>query len=342
MNIGHKSNSLRRRTWLFVSAILLLVIWILLPGCDNRHGLRPPKIEATTSRPCIELRPRTVNYQDAVVEGPGFYCIAIDFWQKRLHGAGHSWPGPSHYLVTVEASNVTIDLKSHVLHSDGHSTGIGISLDDQNWVKKRTITIKNGVIDLRGLGAAVASHHKWQMYFIDEKIPHGLIDYQEPHLILENLHIKTDNVGITLTGDGNIIRNCIIESGGNGAIMMAGPNGQILNNTIVLTNPFIPASLGGKPLSEIGPAEFLERKNTPKAAIALHQATGTVISGNRIEVKGKSATRHNIYLSNGSKDVRIEGNTIVGAEDPVTLLDGSTAELKSNVFERRQAPWWEF
>lgn len=80
----------------------------------------------------------------------------------------------------------------------------------------------------------------------------------------------------------------------------------------------------------------------PRAAIALHQATGTLISGNRIEVKGKSATRHNIYVANGSKDVRIEGNTFVGSDNTVTLVDGSTAELKNNVFEKKKTPWWKF
>jgi nitrous oxidase accessory protein NosD len=76
-----------------------------------------------------------------------------------------------------------------------------------------------------------------------------------------------------------------------------------------------------------------------RAAIVLHQASGTVIAGNRIEVEGKSATRHHIYLTDASKDVRIEGNTIVGFDDPVTLLKGSTAGMKDNVFENKKESW---
>lgn len=327
---------------LFLIGIVSLVGWMLWPTKDNRHALRPPIMAVNTLQPCIELRPANQMQQDAVVDKPGQYCVARDFWQLRLHGAGHSWPGISHHLIEIEASNVTIDLRNHILHSDGHSTGIGVSLDELNWVKTRTITIKNGVIDLRGVGSAVASHHRWQMFSLDEPAPHGLTGYEEPRLILENLLIKTDNVGITLTGDGNIIRNCIIESGGDAAIIMAGPNGHILNNKIVLTNPFVPGSMKGANFSQPGEIlEIFKYRKVPMAAIALHQATGTLIRGNRIEVKGKSATRHNIYLIHGSKNVRIEGNTIVGAEDPVTLLDGSTAALKNNVFEQRK-PWWKF
>ena len=173
-------------------------------------------------------------------------------------------------------------------------------------------------------------------------IPYGLTGYEEPSLILENLLIKTDNLGITLTGDGNIIRNCIIESGGDATIIMAGPNGRIQNNIIVLTNPFVPGSMRGANFSQ--PEEILKllkNREVSTAAIALHEATGTVISGNRIEVKGKSPTRHNIYLTDASENVRIEGNTFIGAEDPVTLVKGSTAIMKNNVFERRK-PWWKF
>ena len=183
------------------------------------------------------------------------------------------------------------------------------------------------------------------MFGINDPVPAELNGYEKSKFVLENLLIKTDNVGVILEGDGNIIRNCIIESGGNAAIMMAGPNGQIINNTIVLTNPFIPASMAGMQTNFTSSryiSEFLERKKVLRAAIALHQATGTVIKGNRIEVKGKSATRHNIYLTHDSKGVRIERNTIVGADDPVTLLEGSTAELKNHVFEQRRAPWWKF
>ena len=204
------------------------------------------------------------------------------------------------------------------------------------------ITIKNGVLDLRGMGTAVAYFNKWRMDSIDELIPDDFSGYENSNIILENLLIKTDNIGIILEGDGNIVRNCIIESGGSAAITMAGPNGQITDNTIILTKPFIPGNMQGTKFNENRHfSQLLEERSRAKAAIALHQATGTVISGNRIEVIGKSPTRHNIYLTDASKNVRIEGNTFVGTEDPVTLVKGSTATMKNNVFEPRK-PWWKF
>lgn len=324
-------------------AMLFFITMAMWLHEEDHEKLRPPITVASLPLRCIELKPATPTHQDTVVAQPGHYCVIADFWQRRLHGAGHSWPGIFHQLIAVGASDTVIDINNHTLHSDGHSAGIGVSLDERNWGKTKTITIKNGVIDLRGVGTGVESHHKWNMFPIDEQPPSGIMNYDEPHLILENLLIKTDNIGIVLTGDGNIIRNCIIESGGNGAIMIAGPNNQILNNSIILADPFIPGREQGQNyFSQPGSLiDLLEARREPKAAIALHHSTGTIIRGNRIEVKGKSPTRHNIYLTDESKQVQIEENTFIGTEDPVTLAKGSAATMKKNVFESRRR-WWQF
>jgi len=200
----------------------------------------------------------------------------------------------------------------------------------------------NGSIDLRGLGTGVSIVKKLDMRNIDVEIKEANKNYEARRIILENLRIKTDNVAIKLEGSGNIIRNCVIESGGASAIMLAGPGGQIVNNSIILKNPFIPGSMRGVNFGEPSDfSELFEERGRPKAAITLHQATGTVISGNRIEVKGKSPTRHNIYLTDASENVLIEGNTFVGSDEPVTQVKGSTAIMKNNVFEQRK-PWWKF
>ena len=337
-----------RLIWALPVAFALLVIWMQLPEDFNRPSLHPPKLVAATSKTCTILLPESGPYKEAVIWEPGTYCIGADFWQRRLHGAGHSGPAPYRHLVAVKASDVTIDLANHTLHTDGHSSGIVERIIPKNenddspsskyGLRRKNITIRNGVIDLRGLGTGVSSVDKWHMYDINQAIPDGLTGYQKTGIVLENLLIKTDNVGIILEGDGNIIRNCIIESSGNAAIMMAGPNGRITNNTIVLKDPFIPTWLAND--SSKGPISIMMEtsryRKMPRAAIVLHQASGTVIVGNRIEVEGKSASRHNIYVTDASKDVRIEGNTIVGFDDPVTLLNGSTATMKDNVFENKK------
>jgi len=356
MNIWQNIRSTRRRTNIFLLVGSLLITWhlgSLWSNWEYRQSLQPPKIAAAASTPCTELRPEYGPYQEASVKEPGPYCIATEFWQRRLsNGAGHSGPAPYRHLLELLASDTTIDLKNHILHSDGHSSGIYIGLEWQKQTvrsqdtpserKVLNVTIKNGVIDLRGLGNAVIYRRSWLMHTLDEETPNGLTDYEKSHIVLENLLIKTDNMGVLLEGDGNIIRNCIIESGGTTAINMAGPNGQILNNTIILTNPFIPGSMRGTNFHETREfSQLMEERRRPKAAIALHQATGTIISGNRIEVKGKSPTRYNIYVSDASENVRIEGNTFVGTDAPATLLKGSTATLKSNVFVQPK-PWWKF
>ena len=329
----------------FSGLIVLLVVWMLWPVDDNRQALHPPVMAADNLQPCVELRPETETHQDAMVENSGQHCVVLDFWQQRLHGAGHSWPGTYHRLIGVHSSNVTIDLMNHTLHSDGDSSGIAIHFNGFNKNKNkdiaRNIIIKNGVIDLRGAGTATKNNNKWRMNNIDEAIPDNFTGYEKTNVILENLLIKTDSIGMALEGDGNIIRNCVIESGGSAAITLAGPNGKIINNTIILTDPFFPQWFSSGRHTDNVFTRLFEARRINRAAIALHQATGTVINGNRIEVRGKSPTRHNIYLTDASENVHIEGNTIVGADDPVTLVKGSTATMKNNVFEQRK-PWWKF
>ena len=346
MNIRKQLNLATWLKWLFLIGIVLIVVWILWPAKDNHHVLRPPVMATTISRLCIEVRPQTATHQDAVVEKPGQHCVVSDFWQQNLHGAGHSWPGPYHHLLGLWSSNVTIDLMNHTLRANSSSSGIVIYFDGFNNSRlpinfARNITIKNGVIDLRGSGAAVADLYKWQLSMIDEKIPDDFEGYEKTNVILDNLLIKVNRTSIVLEGDGNTIQNCIIESGGNTAITMAGPNGKIINNKILLTDPFFPQWFSSERYTDNIFTRFFEARRINRAAIVLHQGTGTVISGNRIEVKGKSPTRHNIYLTDASENVRIEGNTFVGADDPVTLVKGSTASMKNNVFEQRK-PWWKF
>jgi len=331
--------------------LFLTAIWVFWSTAGYKQSLHEPHMSVAAVQPCIVLKPEIGPYQESVIWQSGIYCIGVDFWQESLsNGAGHSGPAEYRQLVAVRASDVAINLVNHILHSDGHSSGIDIGVDENKQIKGMprvtiigsNVIIKNGVIDLRGLGVAVNNHNNWRMLKIDERAPENFNGYKKSRVIIENILIKTDNIGVVLEGDGNIIRNCIIQSGGTAAITMAGPNGQIRNNSIVLTAPFIPGSMQGTHFDQTRQfTELFEARREPKAAIALHQATGTIISGNRIEVRGKSPTRHNIYLADASTDVRIEGNTFVGAEDPVTLLKGSTAILKNNVLEPRK-PWWKF
>lgn len=301
----------------------------------------PPSSAASAI--CIPLLPRSAADQVTLIENAGAYCIERDFRQPVLYGAGHHGPRYDHALVRVGGGEVTIDLKRHTLHTDARSHGllssarfnVGAARDEKRefGTSTRNVTVRNGTIDLRGIGTGVRFFRWWNLIMLNEKTPSEATPYEKTRYVLDNLTIKTDNVGIQLEGDGNIVRNCIIESDGDAAIIMAGPNAKILNNTIVLGNPLIPTWTRSSELgSWLGMAikAPAARKQT-RAAIVLQDGSGSVIRGNRIEVNGKSATRHSIYLNNGSRDVLVEGNTFVNGVDPVVQLNGSSVRVARNV-----------
>lgn len=350
----NKMHFLPAKTRKFIPSVLLAalaVAWPIWQSFADRPALRPPQIVSTEQKSCIALTPALGPYKEAVIWAPGNYCIAEDFLQQRLSdGAGHSGPGDYRHLIDIRASNVNVNISNRTLHSDGHSSGIAIGSDEYGRIKSldnsftisREIKISNGVIDLRGLGGGIYNLNRWRMDKINDNGPDDFEKYPRSNIILENMLILTDNISILLEGDGNIIRNCIIESGGTSTITMAGPNGRIENNTIILAAPLIPGSLQGTDFRQNRNfSKIFEARREPKAAIVLHQATGSIITGNRIEVKGKTPDRHNIYITDASKNVRIEGNTFIGTEAPVTLVKGSTAILKQNKVEPRE-PWWKF
>ena len=346
---------MKKLTLLFVGSSLTLYLAILwLMGDGERSSATSLRLAYTSPTSCVSVGPSNNTYQDAAILDSGYFCIKNDFTQRKLYGAGHSGPSYGHALIEVFGGDVVIDLQGHILHSDFRSHGVlATTASNRGWAERerRTfgltttrITIKNGVIDLRGTGTGTMLINHWALRDLDDNVPPELHSFERTSFILENLRITTDNIGIILEGAGNIVRNCIIESGGSAAIMMAGPNGQITDNTIILRSPLIPGALKSQitgPFDLFDLPEILHERRLPKSAIVLHLATGAKITGNRIEVKEASATRHAIYLTDASKEVVIGGNTFVGSEDPVTLLKGSTAILKNNVLEPRK-PWWKF
>jgi hypothetical protein len=335
-----------------LSAVFLsigIAMFCLTRHQDARAEISQVDITRSNKSSCVDLRPRPDWYVSTSVDKPGNYCIAVDFIQHRWSSAGHSGPKPHEFIISIEGGDVVIDLKNHVLRSDGDSRGIiayGLSdEEDATWLHKklsrrsRNVIIKNGTIDLRGVGTAISFINGSEFYHLNDPVPEDLLHDEQTHYVLENLHIKTDNVGLKLSGSGNIIRNCVIESGGYAAIIMLGSNGQILNNKIILNNPFIPAQIRNLSLIEVGVKRFLEERRAPKAAIALRNAPGTLIKGNYIDVTGLSESRFNIYLSDGSRNVKIEDNIFAGKGSPATLRDTSTAEIKNSHSQGKNTRW---
>ncbi|MBV7536061.1 right-handed parallel beta-helix repeat-containing protein [Duganella sp. sic0402] len=289
---------------------------------------------------CMPLSPRSAATQDALIEQPGRYCVSKDFSQAMLAGGGHAGPRYGHALIVIEGGDVIIDLQQHTLHTAARSHGILIAARANRGkaeragveygLRTRNVIVRNGVIDLRGSGSGVRFVDAWLTENL-LAIPQGE-RYQKTRYVLENLTIKTDNVGIRLEGDGNIVRHCVIESDGDAAIAMAGPNSEIVNNTIVLGDPLVPswiaASEAGDPVSIL--MKLPAARKQTRAAIILQQGSGAVIRGNRIDVKGKSATRHSIYVAHNSRGVLIEDNTFVGEIDAPVAGAASSTIMRAN------------
>lgn len=288
--------SLPRGNKISLILLILLIFSEFIRDNGPTLSLQLPNQTSKNSQSCIELRPQDDTFQEAVVRAPGNYCIGADFWQRRFCGAGHCAPAAYRHLLHIGGGDVTIDLMNNTLHSDGHSTGIvaytqsnknSVNIGEPNYsFTQRTtrVTIKNGVIDLRGSGIGVEFVDKWQMLFLDTPVPGSITDYEKTEFILENLRIITDHTGVILEGDGNIIRSCVIESNGPAAIMMAGPNGLIEGNTIILNKKTF-SSLKPFTLDKIMEGlynpkniyDLIQEAKLPKAAIVLHQAKNTII-----------------------------------------------------------------
>lgn len=151
---------------------------ILFNGNKKIEKLYQPHSVITTTNNCTELVPDAGPYKEAVISNSGQYCIGTDFWQRRLcDGAGHSGPARYRHLIEVRASNVVIDLANHILHSDGNSSGISINFDDSKKEKGAAesitiadaIIIRNGVIDLRGLGFSLSNLSSWDIDGVEKK-----------------------------------------------------------------------------------------------------------------------------------------------------------------------------
>jgi hypothetical protein len=308
----------------------------------GHSGQPAATITNSSNSTCIPLYPKSRADQDASILVSGQYCVVQNFNQPKLSGAGHSGPAYDHALIEIRGGDVFVDLQGHTLSSGFRSSGIlSYSLANRGYAKRepqifgletRRIVVRNGTIDLRskGTGAGVRLIKWWSLDNLDESVPRRVEKYEPTQFILENLLIKTSSVGIQLEGDGNIVRNCKIESSGNAAIIMAGPNSQIVNNDIILKEPFMPTELANEGDWLFLLPRLADARKRTRAVIALRQGSGSVISGNKIEIEGASPTRHAIFIRDGSEAVRVEDNIFIGTDKPVTLSERSVAELRNN------------
>jgi hypothetical protein len=311
-------------------------------SCSDHSPPLPPLLlpVAVGEQDCVELKLNSWAGTGGALEEPRNFCLKEDFRQRRYGGAGHTWPTSHHSVLDLYGGGIDLSLRGHALTVDSNSQAIEASAAfNHGWAVRegrefgmttRDVHIHDGYIDLRSVGTGVRLANKWgySLDAADKPLPDAKVIYDKTRYVLENLLIRTKGIAIQLEGDGNIIRNCIIESEGNAAIVIAGPNAIIENNRIILRDRLIPSevNIGSDDLGVL--KTILPSRARPRAAIVLRQASGARIIGNTIEVESASDKRHAVHVRDESKDVLMQGNRIVGPAVP------AFAELGSVVIER--------
>ena len=138
-----------------------------------------------------------------------------------------------------------------------------------------------------------------------------LADYPNRKILIENMKIRTNRVGIVIQGAGTVIRDSVIEVDAGTAIWIYGPNAIIENNTIIVRGNFDPKS--GLSLYEAD------------APIRLHHGDGAIVRNNRIVVSNR-VNRRAISLFDTGR-IRFESNQIYGLGQSDQLAPGWPLQL---------------
>ena len=146
--------------------------------------------------------------------------------------------------------------------------------------------------------------------------------YPETRIVLENLTIRSPDVGIILQGGANVIRNCTIEVDGGTAIWLFGPNALIEDSTIIVNGKYLPLEAD--------------------APIRLHHGDGAIIRNNRFIFRDKATQRAVSLAYTGSeKPVTFEGNKIYGLPPDTLLVKDWTGSRQVKESENKIEPAWK-
>ncbi|MET3139955.1 hypothetical protein AAKU61_004338, partial [Undibacterium sp. GrIS 1.2] len=203
--------------------------------------------------PVANLRYSTPKKYYSIYD-PGNYVFIENRIQQKLWGAGHVGPKGG-AMMSIYCGNVDVDLQGHILGADFGVSGVWHSVK-QNMdsakrfpehytaasLDNRMVRLHNGTIDLaRGedTGDGVVFNNEWQAntsrgYLGDSslvarpfiwqgqtKIPLIDIPYERNDYTLEKLKVLAHDVAVLLEGSHSVIRDCIIESAGGAAVIIA-------------------------------------------------------------------------------------------------------------------------
>ena len=326
-------------------------------GAAAMAALRLAKAQTDGSCQALDTDPITKDHPGIIhlsILRPGNYCLDQDWSQRKLGWLAHFGTGDTDML-RLCCGHVTVDMQGHTLACNYERSGIvlmarqnreffrrggssieqpGISYSADS-LDNRSVTIRNGTIDLTGGERTGVGCYLWDAwnagwFNLPDKAtrPRQATpdNYIRNEYLLDNLKIYTLGIGALLEGSHNVIRNCIVHSQGQAAIVGAGPDLTIENCEIWL-----------KPSA----GEHHVRADMPRAAIHLRDGSRAVIRNNVIRLSESDGnTPPAILIRDGASDVLIENNTFVNASgDPVVLADNSSAIVRDNKIAQRWVPW---
>ena len=289
---------------------------------------------------CSKLVPFLENSSDASsIEKSGCYYLDRNFslgWIGSFPEGGlltkKAQKGP---IINIDADSVLFNLNGKTVSSKSYVGGIEISPTSNPF--KGQITIRNGTLILKngdssdpysGVGIRLGYDQspnkiKYPHYDFDNSVdlanlPAGDLKFRQVRYVLEDLTIKAGYTAAILSGDGIVVRNCIIEVEGPNALAVFGPNAIIENNTIVYKYVVGRQRVGA-----------LKDSTLIRSAIYLHGADNAIIRGNTIKIQAGDLLA-NAVSAISSKNVRIDGNKFSNNRI-VELLGDSSAILVGNL-----------
>jgi hypothetical protein len=296
----------------------LKLISLLTLACLSGPLLAADKGDGKTKNGCVRVVPISNDIQDYIIDKPGSYCVDQDFNVQTGYALSEGWRAsvPTNVMLSIDSGDVVIDLQGHQLSTNSeYVSGVQARPVDFGQPFRRRIIIRNGTIDLRGgYGVSLTSQGiaEWDKLRTEKQGTNVSLNLAGPahqaadryfpsDYVLENLTIKTSGSGVILVGKNSIVRNCKIEAG-TGTVQIQGPGAQVINNEIIL---------------------HTTDRDRLSVALILHDAEGSVVSGNTITVKGKMKGAQAILLKR-SPNVRIENNKINGVAEVYAVDDTPT------------------
>jgi len=298
----------------------------------------------------------------------GNYCLPADVTAYRSDGGNNAG------IIEVQTSNVTIDLQNHRLNVKSRGqpafTQTGKPIVTH-------ITVRNGVLKSFGMegmrfaGVDYLSFNqvmklidflrvprkecesdgcirtKVKLDELNNKLAKIRNNFPLTEHIIDNIKVSAEDIGVGISGGGNIIRNSVIMigennvnwgkktpqevfeedgrggqpkswGGGSASIYLFGPNQLIENNIIIFK---------GK----------TRTSSSSAAPIKIHAADGTIIRNNTIiiESSGEDIPQTAISIFD-SKNVVIENNKIFGTKSVYKIWDeedkGSSVKESGTTF----------